>query len=215
MAALVGLALLILVSAIRYRRHQGHLARIGESRSMVPMDGDCPPAVLEKAARFAGRDRRVKLKDLLIGRGESANVFLAQRRVGRRAHHLLCFDLSGSARVEGFHVRPERAAKGKRHDLCLHWRAPRDHWGDERSLSMAARIMYNLASVEDSTGEVPLGLEVRGSRVWIHSHRPLRGKELDKFVEKAFRLRALLQKSVERTREMPRRTSGRRVVVPA
>ena len=200
--------LIVLVAAVRYRRHRERLARIGARHSLGLASGPCPGGLLEKAGRYQGRDRKVRLKDVLVGRADSANTFLARRSVGRHRHVLLCFELGRSARLEGFYVVPEMARRSDESRLCLRWRAPREQWNDEVALSMAARVMYNLSVVGERPDASPLGLEIRGSRVWIHSHRTLRGDALEHFVNDAMRLRALLLKSLERASDVGRR-SGR------
>jgi hypothetical protein len=167
-------------------------------------DGKCSPSTVEKAARFHGREHRVSLSDVIIGHGESRNAFLARRRVGRRRHQLLFFELSSSSRLDGFFVRPESVSKSDQPELSLSWRAPQSQWNDERALSMAARVMYNLSRVGERDGATPLGLEVKGRRVWIHTKGTLRGDKLDRFVEDAMRLRRLLLMSLERANDVSR-----------
>lgn len=199
--------LTVLLAAMRYRRHREHLARICAKHQLGIATGPCPSGLLEKAGRYRGRDRKVSLHDVLVGRGESAGAFLARRKVGRRQHMLLCFELGSSSHLEGFCVRPE-SRRGAQQELSLQWRAPRTQWNDERALSMAARVMYNISVVGERNDAAPLGLEIRGSRVWVNSRKPLRGAPLDHFVNDAMRLRALLLKSLERTNDLGRR-SGR------
>jgi hypothetical protein len=212
LAVLAISGLLVLVLAMRYRRHRAQLARIGAKHALGLATGPCPPSLLEKAGRYEGRDRKASLTEVLVGRGDSTGVFLARRRMGRRRDMLLCFDLGSSAHLEGFFVRPENPGRDGKHDLCLQWRAPHGQWNDERALSMAARAMYNLSVVGDRKGAAPLGLEIRGPRVWVHSRSALRGAELEHFVNDSMRLRALLLKSLARTNDVSRRT-GR--ILPA
>ena len=131
-------------------------------------------------------------------------AFLARRKVGRSRHQVLFFELSSSSRLDGFYVRPESGSSSDRHELALHWRAPQTQWNDERALSMAARVMYNLSRVGERDGATPLGLEVKGRRVWVHSRGTLPGEKLDRFVEDAMRLRRLLLMSLERANEVSR-----------
>lgn len=200
--------LIVLVAAIRTRRHRERLARIGSRHSLGLATGPCPPALLDRAGRFEGRDRKVSLADVMVGRGDSAGVFLARRKVGRHRHVLLGFELGSGSRLEGFFVRPARERRDAQPELSLQWRAPQSQWNDQRALSMAARAMYSLATVGDRPDARPLGMEIRGARVWIHSRRVLRGAALEHFVNDAMRLRALLLKSLERTNDIEQR-SGR------
>jgi hypothetical protein len=203
---------LILVAAALHRRHRKHLARIAARCSMSLTTGPCPPTLLEKAGQYRSQKRKVVLSDVIVELGESRNSFLARRRVGRRSHQLLYFELGGSSRLDGFCVLPEPVPGSDQHDFSLHWRAPQSQWNDERALSMAARVMYNLSHVGDRGKATPLGLEVKGRRVWIHSLRSLRGQDLDRFVEDAIRLRQLLLKSLQRANEISRSSGRRRAV---
>ena len=209
-AALGGV--IVLVAAARHRRHRDHLARIAVRCSMNLTTGPCPASILDKAGRYRRRNRKVVLRDLIVGLGESQGSFLARRKVGRRSHQLLFFELSSSSRLDSFCVLPESVSGSDQHEFSLQWRAPQSQWNDERALSMAARVMYNLSSVGNKGGATPLGLEVKGRRIWIHSHRTLRGKELDRFVDDAIRLRQLLLKSLQRANELSRSSTRGRAV---
>ena len=139
---------------------------------------------------------------MIVGLGQTNSSFLARRKVGRRSHQLLYFELSSSSRLDGFCVLPEIVSGSKQHEFSLEWRAPQNQWNDERALSMAARVMYNLSHVGNRIEATPLGLEVKGRRIWIYSHRALRGQDLDRFVDDATRLRQLLLKSLQRANDL-------------
>jgi hypothetical protein len=209
-AALGGV--LVLVAAVLHRRHRKHLARIAARCSMSLTTGPCPASLLEKAGQYRSQKRKVVLSDVIVELGESRNSFLARRRVGRRSHQLLYFELGNSSRLDGFCVLPESVSGSDQHEFSLQWRAPQSQWNDQRALSMAARVMYNLSHVGDRGKATPLGLEVKGRRVWIHSSRPLRGQDLDRFVDDATRLRQLLLKSLQRANELSRTSTRSRPI---
>ena len=204
----------VLVAAVMHRRHRKHLAHIAARCSMSLTTGPCPATLLEKAGQYRSQKCKVVLSDVIVELGERRGSFLARRRVGRRSHQLLYFELGSSSRLDGFCVLPETVSGSDQHEFSLHWRAPQSQWNDERALSMAARVMYNLSHVGDGGKATPLGLEVKGRRVWIHSSRPLRGHQLDRFVNDSILLRQLLLRSLQRANEASRSSTRSRAMEP-
>lgn len=170
-------------------------------------EGEVAPSLIDKAGHYAGRKRGAKLRDILVGHGESQGSFFARRRIGASSHQLLYFELGGSSHLDGFYVLPGPATGEKDHDFLLQWRAPQSQWNDERALSMAARVMHGLSRVGDRSGAAALGIELSGRKVWIYSRRSLRGEELDRFADDAMRLRQLLLRSLQRANEVSRSSS--------
>lgn len=198
LALVMGGGAVVLVAARRFRKHRAILERVGARHCLAIASKSSHAALAAKVGRFEGRDVDAKLGHVLCGRGESAGVILADRNVANTTHTLLFFSLERPAPLDGFFVRPEEGD-----ELQLHWRGPRTTWNDQRALSMGARVMYNLATVGEREGSRPLGLEVQGDRVWIHSPERLRGAALESFVNDAMRLRTMLMRSLERATSGP------------
>lgn len=197
--ALAIASVLALIASALYRRHRAHLTRLAARHSMSLTRGKSPVRYVEMAGRLRGNDRKASVSDLMLGRGEEDGLFFARRKIGRVHQQLLYFELESSAHLDGFYVVPAAPqAKGEAR-LSLHWCASRTQWSDEKALSMAARVMYNVSSLGNGGSQPAIGVEVKGRRVWIHSLRKLRGADLDRFFEDAMRLRQLLRKSLERT----------------
>ena len=97
----------VLVAAVMHRRHRKHLAHIAARCSMSLTTGPCPATLLEKAGQYRSQKCKVVLSDVIVELGERRGSFLARRRVGRRSHQLLYFELGSSSRLDGFCVLPE------------------------------------------------------------------------------------------------------------
>lgn len=199
----VGGGTLVLMASHRFRRHRKILERIGEKHSLTIAPRPLRSSLSTKAGRFEGQDAEAKLDHVMVGRGESKGVILADREIAGQKHSVLYFELDRAAHLDGFFVRPEAGD-----ELQLRWRAPRSTWNDQRALSMGARVMFNLATVGDREGATPIGLEVQDDRVWIHTRERLRGDVLDAFAGDAMRLRTMLMRSLERANAPRTSNSG-------
>jgi hypothetical protein len=201
----------VLVAGWFHRRHQAQLSRLAVRHSMSLTKGSSPAKYAQLAGRYQGADRKASLSGLMLGATDDG-LFCAARKMGRARQQFLYFELDGSARLDGFYVSPGRSNKGGVERLTLHWTATRAQWGDQSALSMAARVMYSVSSLVTNDDRPRFGVELQGRKVWVHSLRPLRGTELDNFVDDAMKLRQFLRKSLERTNGMAQRSARVRSV---
>jgi hypothetical protein len=193
------LGLGVLALAIQHRVRRKSLVRIAKKHALGLQTGTPPRTLVKHASRYLGRERRTKVADVLAGCDEDGEFFSLRRKFGRVRHQLLFFELQETARIDGFHVRPEKArGHSPGLELNLHWKAPGAQWSDERALSMAARVLHNLAAVSERPGAHPMGVELKGRRIWIHSLSTLHGDGLDRFLSDGLLLRKLLLKSLKR-----------------
>ena len=206
-AGVVALAAVVLVSGIRMRRHRRRLILMGGRHGMGLLQGKLHENALAHARRFRSRQHRVRLKDILVGEDDEGKFYFALRTIDRRRHHVL-FALNEKPNpIEEFHVLPKpAAAKSKakprrwrwRGDrvragtdwvLDLRWASPRSRWLDGHSLGVAARVLSQTAKLGEEAGAVPMGVEIHGRLLLIHSCEPLRGEQIDRFADDAIRLR--------------------------
>jgi len=196
-----------LVAAIFHRRRRAHLSRLASRHGMSLTVGACPKKYVELSGRFRGAARKASASGLMLGGSDDA-LFAITRRIGRVQQQLVYFELESSAHLDRFFVVPERKRGEKAAQLVLHWSGTQAQWSDEKALSMSARVLYSLSSLGSRGVEPELGVEVQGHRVWIHSLRAVRGKDLDRFMDDAMRLRQLLHKSLERANGIARKTAS-------
>jgi hypothetical protein len=201
---LAAVAAAILVSGIRVRRHRRRLILMGARHGMGLLQGKPHESSLARARRFRNRQYRVRLKDVLVGDDDEGRFHFALRSFGRHRHHVL-FALNEKPNpVEEFHVLPHPAAESKAKRLRLrrprirpgsdwvldlHWASPRSRWLDGHSLGVAARVLSQTAKLGEEPGAVPMGVEIHGRLLLVHSCEPLRGDQLDRFADDAIRLR--------------------------
>jgi hypothetical protein len=194
-----------LIAAMLHRRWRAHLSRLASRHSLSLTSGPCPAKYIELSGRYRAGWSKAAVSGLMLG-ATGDGMFCATRRMGRIRQQLLYFELEGSAHLDRFFIVPEKDKGAEKVRFVLHWCASKAEWSDERALSMSARVMYGVSSL-GTRGEQPrLGVELQGSKVWIHSLGNVRGKDLDRFLDDSMRLRQILHKSLERTNGIPRRT---------
>lgn len=197
-----------LIAAMLHRRWRAHLSRLASRHSLSLTSGPCPARYIELSGRYRGGWRKASVSGLMLG-ASGDGLLCATRRMGRTRQQFLYFELDSSAHLDRFFVVPEKRKGEEAVRFVLQWSASKAEWSDERALSMSARVMYGVSSL-GTRGEQPrLGVEVQGTKVWIHSLGNVRGRELDQFLDDAMRLRQILRKSLERTNGIPRKSRSR------
>lgn len=217
------LAVCVVVLALRWRLRQRRLQRIAHRFHLTRVRRDVPPTLLERARLFRGAIHRVQLRDVMAGADVQGRYHVARRRVAGAQHHLLAFDVSGGAALEGFHAEPVRSARGRwaklrralagqppkaptsgQGDLQLVWRPRSGSLLEARTLSMAVRVLHHVASVAEGPRGMRLGLEIHGGAVLVHAAAVADDASLPAFVETALDLRRRVLGSLRKADEHSR-----------
>jgi hypothetical protein len=222
----VCLAVCLAVLAVRWRLRQRRLERIAQRFHLTRLGRRAPPTLLERARLFRGGIHRVRLRDVMAGTDVQGRYHVARRRAAGTQHHLLAFDVSGGAALEGFHAEPVRAARGRwarlrrvlaskapaartsgQADLQLVWRPRSRSLLEARTLSMAVRVLHHVASVAERPRGMRLGVEIHGGAVLVHSAGAATDDALPAFVENALELRRRVLASLRKADQHDDRTA--------
>jgi hypothetical protein len=195
-------AAVILSSSIRMRRNRQKLATLAHLHGLRRADEKQKFAAIPLANVYAGRQREIKLSDMVIGQDNGGRFFVARRRFDLHRDQVLFFETQDETRVADFHFFPYREtawswrrllpeARQSRDDWKhrLEWSSSRSRWSDTGSLGFGARVAGHAARMSDDFEAALLGVEIHDRKILIHSAGVLGGEQLERFFGDSILLR--------------------------
>lgn len=197
----------------RERRARESWQTVGRSRGLE-MSASAPTVdVMESASRYQGQRSEVRLGSVLLCSDRDGRFWMGRRKVAGVEHHVLGFEVRGDLGVKGLHIEPvERGERSRswlpwkrgklegksRLRLRLTWESEAEAFVDPTIRHSVDRWLTKLVPSLQDRRRPAMGLEVHRTKGWVHSIRPLVGKEYETFLLAALEIRREVQDEVRR-----------------